>query len=178
MSARFQPSRSDGRSDRQVIYDLTHTSEPDSLWTYDELADALEVGLDGTVDRQRIYSAVKAANRELLTRERRYLAVVKRKGYRMLRANEHLPVALNRKSSAVTQLARGVELLRNAKISELTEAQRHLHQGQLMIMGSLHAAILDSERRHDRTEAVLDQIRAQQEEVASRLAALEAQQTD
>lgn len=178
MSEPFQPSRSDGRSDRLVVYNLVADAEPETLLTYDELIRGLSEGLNFEVDRPRVYRAVAAANKTLLVEKSRYLGVVKNIGYRVLRTEEHLPAAIDRKSSAVSKLRQGMELLRNAKVEELTEAQRVLHQGQLLIMSGLHDAIQDSRHRHDRQESIIQELRDRQkanyEELRKRLDRLES----
>jgi uncharacterized Ntn-hydrolase superfamily protein len=177
MSSPFAPSRADGRSDRQVIFDVVAEAEPETVFTYEALIEALSAGLDETVDRRRVYRAITNANKTLLHERSRYLSVVKNTGYRVLRADEHLPAAIDRKQSAVSKLKQGMELLRNAKIEELDEAQRVLHQGQLMIMSGLYDAVRESHRRHDKQERVIEDLRDRQradiEELSKRLDRIE-----
>jgi len=162
MSNPFEPTRPDGRSDRQVVFDLVSEAQPDTMFEYKVLIDVLSEGLGEEIDRRRVYRAVVNANKLLLHERSRYLGVVKNVGYRMLRADEHLPAAIGRKESAVSKLKQGMELLRNAKIEELDEAQRVLHQGQLLIMSGLYDAVRESHRRHDRQERVIEDMRARQ----------------
>lgn len=162
MPSPFESTRSDGRSDRQVICDLVGDNPPETLFDYDVLIAALAVGVDAEIDRRRIYRAITNANKTLLREKRLYLAVVANVGYRILRADEHLPVAIDRKNSAVLKLRQGMDLLRHARIEELPEAQRVLHEGQLMIMSGLYEAMRDSHRRHDKQEQVIDELRQRQ----------------
>jgi len=155
----FTASRPDGRSDRQVLYDLTSGAEPGTVFTYPALEAALNEGLEDPVGRERVYRAVAQANKTLLREKRRYLQVVKDIGYKMLRSDEHLPVALTKKDMAQTYLRKGIALLRNARLDELTDAQRTLHEGQLMILGGVYQAVQASEKRHDRQEEILDELR-------------------
>jgi hypothetical protein len=164
MPSPFESTRADGRSDRRVIYDLVGDNPPETLFDYDTLTAALAVGVDATIDRRRIYRAVTNANRTLLREKRLYLAVVANVGYRILRADEHLPVAIDRKHSAVAKLRQGMDLLRHARIEELPEAQRVLHEGQLMIMSGLYDAMRESGQRHDRQEQVIEALRQRQRE--------------
>lgn len=159
MTELFTASRDDGRSDRQVIYDLTHEAEPETVFTYAQLVDALSEGLNVDVKRQRIYRAITAANKTLLREKRRYLQVIKDVGYKVLRSDEHLPVALTKKDTAQSYIRKGIALLRHARLDELTEAQRTLHEGQLLILSGFDQAIRDSERRHERQEQVIDELR-------------------
>lgn len=159
----FTASRPDGRSDRQVIYDLASNADPETVFKYVALEDALNEGLDTKVQRERVYRAVGAANKTLLREERRYLQVVKDVGYKVLRSDEHLPIALTKKDMAQTYLRKGIELLRHARLDELTEVQRTLHEGQLMVLGGVYQAVRASERRHDRQEQVIDELRSRVE---------------
>lgn len=173
MSKLFQPSRADGRSDRQVVYDLVVSGEPESFYSYDTLLDALEEGLEERPDRARAQRAVAAANKVLLRERRRYLSVVRNRGYRMIGAEEHLPVALGQKGRAETYLRKGLDLLKHARLDELSEAQRTLHEGQLMVMAGVYQAVKASERRHDRQEELIAEVRRQQDEIRERLNRLE-----
>lgn len=153
--APFTPSRADGRSDRRVIFELVQGASPGDTFDYDKLSAALAEGLDAEIGRDRVYRAVGAANKTLLQRERRYLDVVKGTGYRVISADEHLPVALANKDRAQGYLKRGIDLLRNVHADELSPAQRTLHEGQLLILGGLYQATRESSRRHDRSEALI-----------------------
>ena len=106
----FAPRRADGRSDRQVIYDLVQGAEPDTVFRYDALESALREGTDGDgITRQAVYAAVTAANRTLLREKRRALRGVPRLGYRVARADEHVELALMRKDRAQIQIKRGLD---------------------------------------------------------------------
>ncbi|MGH3518825.1 MAG: hypothetical protein ACRDQ7_15685 [Haloechinothrix sp.] len=159
MTKPFTASRPDGRSDRQVIYDLARPADPDITFTYIQLEAALNEGLEQPVARGRIYRAVAAANKTLLRETRRYLQVVKDIGYKVLRADQHLEVAKKKKGMAQTYLKKGIALLRHARLDELTDAQRDLHEAQLMIIGGLYQAVRESEQRHDRQEQIIDDLR-------------------
>jgi hypothetical protein len=172
----FQPSRDDGRSDRRVVYDLTHDAEPGMTFTYKELIEALEEGLDTPVARDRVYRAVGAANTTLLREHRRYLGVVENVGYRVIHSEEHLPVSLQKKDRAQSYLKRGIELLRHARLDELTQAQRTLHEGQLMILSGIHSAVQDSARRLDRTESLIEDLLKSDQQIQERLDRLEGPQ--
>jgi len=174
MTATFQPSRSDGRSDRQVLYDLCHAHPVETVWTHDELLDALRQGLDDpdTVTKPRLYQAVGMANRDLLRECHRYLSVVRHKGYRLIRSDEHLPVALAKKNRAQIQIMRGIAVLQGTAVDELSPTQRALHEGQLMIMSGLHMSIVDTQRRQSRADALLAKVQAEQAASAEDVAAL------
>lgn len=155
----FTASRPDGRSDRQVVYSLAQAADPDTTFRYADLEAALNDGLEFPVSRERVYRAVAAANKTLLREERRYLQVVKDVGYKVLRSDEHLPVALAKKDMAQTYLKKGIELLRHARLDELTDAQRTLHEGQLMVLGGVYQAVQHVEKKQHRTEQILKEFR-------------------
>lgn len=169
MTTPFRPSRDDGRSDRQVIYDLTHNAEPGSTYTYRELAEALQNGLSQPVSRGRIYRAVAQANKTLQHEHNRYLGVVRDVGYRMLRSDEHTDVALRRKDRARTQLARGKEILVHTKLGELDAAQRDLHERQLMLLSALCGAVDDLGKRQERSEQLIEDLLKKNRTIQERL---------
>lgn len=169
----FQASRVDGRSDRRVIYDLAENADPDTVFTYAELIEALQEGTDRDITRSHVYAAVGAANKGLLADQKRYLGVVGGEGYRVIRADEQLGAALVKKDRAQGYLKRGIDLLRNARLDELDAAQRTLHEGQLMIMAGLHQAIQESERRHERADRLIQGLLESSKEIQERLENLE-----
>jgi hypothetical protein len=169
----FQASRADGRSDRRVIYDLAETAEPDTVFTYTELLEALQEGTDREITRSHIYAAVGSANKNLLDDQKRYLGVVTGVGYRVIRADEQLSAALVKKDRANGYLKRGIDLLRNARLDELDAAQRTLHEGQLMIMAGLHQAIQESDRRHNRADQLIKGLLESNQQIQERLSNLE-----
>lgn len=158
MAHRFAATRNDGRSDRQVIYDLVRDAEPETQFSYGDLIGALSEGLDHKVKRDRVYRAVASTNKLLLREQKRYLSVVENEGYRVIRADEHLPVALGRKDRAETHLRAGMELLRNARLDELSDQQRTLHEGQLLILGGLVQAMHEQARRQDHADKLIEDL--------------------
>jgi hypothetical protein len=158
VSRPFAPSRPDGRSDRQVIFDLARDAEPDTGFTFDQLTAALSEGLASEVDRSRVYRAVADGNRTLLRERKRYLNNVPGVGYRVIYTSEAVSVALNKKGRAEAFLQRGLAVLKNARLDELDPAQRTLHEGQLLIMAGLYEATRQSERRHSRSEALIAEL--------------------
>ncbi len=154
----FVPSRSNGRSDRQVIYDLLQDAEPESLFTYDALERVLSEGLTEPVSRDRIYRAASAGNRTLLKSKQRCLRVVRGTGYRVARADEHLEVARTFETSAQRKIRRGLDVLRDTRIDELTPTQRSIHEGHLLITAGLYQAVQAVSRRQDQQEQVIQGI--------------------
>ncbi len=170
----FKASREDGRSDRRVIYDLAVDADPDTIFTYDDLLAALSAGTDRQITRAHVYPAVSAANKALLDDRKRYLTVVAKHGYRVIHAHEHHGAALVKKERANGLLKRGIDLLKNVRLDELDAAQRTLHEGQLMIMAGLHQAIQESDRRHKRTDELIQGLLDSNRQIQERLDHLES----
>lgn len=171
----FTPSRVDGRSDRRIVFELAQDAEPDTMFDFSALEESLQEGVDHKITRARISRAVRDANKAILREKKRFLASVPGHGYRMIRADEHLPVAINRKERAEAQIKAGIDLLKNVHLEELSDTQRTLHVGQLMIMDGVYRLTQASEKRHARTDKVLEEIRKQQDEIAQRLVKLESE---
>lgn len=167
MTARapFEASRDDGRSDRVVMYEAVSGAEPDTFFGYERLIEILSEGLSDPVDRARVYRAVNAANKTLLRENKRYLSVVRGEGYRVARTDEHLPMALAKKDAAQGYLRKGIELLRHSRLDELSEAQRTLHEGQMLILSGLYHAVVASEKRHEKQEGIIDELRQRMDRI-------------
>lgn len=156
----FQASRADGRSDRQVIIDLAESAPPDTVFLFDDLLAALREGVpeEREIDLKHVYQAVITANKALLADSHRYLVNERGIGYRVARAEEHTELAVNRRNKAEDNLSQGLELLRQARVDELTDSQRLLHQGQLMIIGGLVDHMRATNRRLDRQERLIQDL--------------------
>jgi hypothetical protein len=161
----FTPSRADGRSDKRVVYELVKDAEPEDRFDYDQLQQVLEGGLDDEIERGRIYRAVAAANKLLLREEQRFLAVVKGVGYRVARADEHVPYSLVKKTRAERQLSAGIDLLQQVRYDELNEAEKRLAQGTLLVFDGFYRAIKSSENRHDLQETTISALTKRVEEL-------------
>lgn len=155
----FQPSRADGRSDRQVVYEMMQDAEPNTVFDFDRIADALQVGVAETVTHQRACSAARAANRTLLREKQRSVTVVRGLGYRVIAANEHMGVAVTRRRRAESQIRAGIGMLRGCRLDELSEPQRTLHEGQLLVMSGVYEAVKHVNSRQDRQEKVIDRLK-------------------
>lgn len=155
MAEPFTASRPAGRSDKRVVFDLVKDADPETTFKYDDLKTALEADLDVEVGRDRIYRAVQAANKVLLREERRVMSVVRGVGYRVARADEHVGLSMLRKGRAETQLAAGVDLLRQVRYDELNDAERQLAEGTLLVFDGFYRAIKSSENRHNRQEETI-----------------------
>lgn len=153
MNMLFRPTRPDGRSYRDVAIDALKDRPPESLVTYEELAAALD--LDPSADVSKIRSIVRAAIKPLLDLHRRGLSNVPGKGYRILPARENMVVASGHRSKADRAMGRAVAFLQGANRDEMTETERRLHDGQLMIMQAIHASHQHLDKRMNKIEALL-----------------------
>jgi hypothetical protein len=160
MRKNFEPSRADGRSDAQVILDLCGDVAPDTAFTHGQIIEALEAGLDKRVTRQRVYAAVAAGNKRLLKQKQRYLRVVRGVGYRVIRADEHLDTALSKTDSAEAMYRKGLAILKDARMDELTPTQKALHEGQFMLLGAVYRQMRDVHNRQKRHDGVLAELKA------------------
>jgi hypothetical protein len=156
----FKASRDDGRSDRRVVFELVQNAEPDTMFGYDELISALSEGLDDDIRRERVYRAVAQGNKALLRNRSRYLQVVPGRGYKVLRADEHLPVALKKKDSAESVMRRGAELLDHVKLGELDPDMRKTVEGNRLMFAGIIGALKHSEQRHDRAESLIEELKS------------------
>jgi hypothetical protein len=154
----FEPSRPTGLSDKEVIYQLVESANPDDLFTYDVLIESLSEGLPKPADKSRVYKAVGAANRVFLTERSRYLAVVRNSGYRVITAAEHGRIATKKRETANRYIKRGVAVLQHVRLDELTPTQRQLHEGQLMIMTGLMLSTQSIEARQSRMEKLIEDL--------------------
>lgn len=172
-ATRFQTARTDGRTDSQVIYDLTQAAEPETVYPYQDLIDALQEGVDRPIGRERVGGAVRAANRLLLSERRRYLGSIRNVGYRVLRSDEHLPTAITKKRCAEGHIERGLSLLRQVRLDELEPTYRTLHEGQLMVMAGIYQVMQASARRHAQQEQLIvtlqDRIQRIEERIEGRI---------
>lgn len=169
----FEPSREDGRSDRQVVYDFVKDAEPGTLFLYDDLRGELEHGVAVEITRQRIGRAARAASRLLLKADERALQAVPGHGYRVAHARDHITMAQAHQSRAHTHTETSLTLVTNVREVELTAVERELVRGLRIVLGSIGQMMAASERRQDRFEKVLEEIRRQQGDFADRLAKVE-----
>jgi len=156
----FEVSREDGRSDKQVVFDFVSPYDRGTFFTYDELANALQEGLavKSSVSRAKIAAAVNNANSMLLRERRRVLRSVRGRGYRLAEASEHVALAAQRRTRAESQISKGLDVVRYTDVSDLTPAQRALHEGQMLIMGGLWTAVRGLTQRQANTETVLQEV--------------------
>ncbi|MGW0837541.1 hypothetical protein [Streptomyces prunicolor] len=146
--------------------------------TYEQAADTL--GLDPADDRKAIHSAMRGAGRKLLAKDGRALRVVPDVGYRVAAANEHITLARERKKRANTQMSTGLDVLSGTDLTGLSAEARDAVLAERSSFSRIVDFIVASDRRQQKTEAAVEEIKGQvtrtaeeTAEVRERLARLE-----
>lgn len=157
MSARFEPSREDGRSDRQVVVDLVEEHQPDDVLSHAEILAALREGTDREIGPEHVYRAAGAASRWLIKNEKKALVTMRGQGYRISVPDDFHSLTLVRRDRASTQLNRGREVLENAPLDGMTEAVREAMVPLTILIGGAYAQLHAHQQRLKRHEgAILD----------------------
>jgi hypothetical protein len=156
---RFDVTRSNGRSNAQVVIDLVKDGEPGVLYSYAQIAQALEQLADRTFDVPHVRAAVIGACPRLLKEYQRALHNVRLVGYRLAFASEHSRLALFRRRRADVQLRYGLRLLQHVRWEEMDENTRRAHQGHLMVTQAIVANQHALERRMNAVEQAIDTLR-------------------
>lgn len=155
----FITARLDGRSDRRVIADLIEAGQANDLYTYAQLADALQKDAPGrSITRQTIAQAVRAANKISLVECSRLLQAVPRVGYRIAAAEDHRMLALDRRRRADNQIRMAVHTLQHVRWDEMEPTAREAHRATLTLMAGIWQAVESMKQRQDRMEKVLESI--------------------
>jgi len=154
----FQPSRADGRSDRQVVYALFAEVPPDTTVGHDAIEAALDEGVDAVIDRKRVYEAVGKARKTLLKERRRYAVAVPGVGYRVIRADEHRVVAMERQDRAAREVRTGLAIVNGTRLEELDPANRRLHLAYQQVLAHLVGWVASVRQRQDDIDEALASI--------------------
>jgi len=157
----FKLIRSDGRSNSQVIMDLVDGKEPGTVFTYQELIEALMVNTERDQDyaKEDVQRIVVAACPRLLREQSRALHNVPMVGYRIAPAAYHVTIASHRKERADKQLLRGVQVLQKVRWDEMNDNQRMAHEGQLLVASALYQQMTCHERRLSAIELAIKNAR-------------------
>lgn len=155
--ALFKIRRPDGRSNQQVVIDEVGDAEPGKLFTFDDIKGILD-HIGNEFDRRRIGGVVRQANLRLLKEFKRELISVRDLGYKVAEAREHVRLASARERSADRQIARGLRTLQHVRFEELTENERTMHVGHLMITQGLHSNMRALVDRQSKQDAMLSEL--------------------
>lgn len=147
-------SRPTPRTD--IICDLFARAE---MVTYEEAAEAL--GLHAGHDRKSIANAMRAAGRKILASDGRALRVVPDVGYRLAAPNEHITLARERKKRANTQMSTGLDVLSGTNLTGLSQEAREAVLAERNSFSRIIDYIVAQDRRQQRTDAVVEEIKGQ-----------------
>lgn len=146
--------------------------------TYEEAGEALN--LDPLGDRKAIHDAMRAAGKKLLAKDGRALRAVPDTGYRLAAPNEHITLARERKKRANTQMSTGLDVLSGTDLTGLSPEARDAVLAERSSFSRIVDFIVASDRRQQKTEAAVEEIKGQVSrtaeetaEVKQRLARLE-----
>lgn len=151
----FEISRSNGKSDGEVLAEVIAQARPGELMTYDDLSARLSEGTGRRYQWHDVQSVIYRTERKLATEQCRALINVRGQGYRIAMAGEHQMIAGRKKDRAGTLLRRGLTVLQHVDWDSMDANARKAHEGQLMVMGALHSAMQGLDARLKRIEDVI-----------------------
>lgn len=146
----FKPAGEQARW--KYLYDLLKVTDEDQVLTYDEMAAALN--LDPLEDRMSIRAALYRAAKELEEVDRRAVAVVPNRGYRVVRPKEHVELARRQHTRSTKALVRGHSKATNVDLSKVDPETRKALE---MMAGAL-AMQMDMSRRIDKRMSERDKV--------------------
>lgn len=155
--SRFAITRTSGKSDAEVLAERISRANPGDLLSYSELAGELGEGSGRAYERADVQASVARAERKIATELSRALVNVRGQGYRIALASEHQMIAGRKKDRAETMLKRGLTIMQNVDWAAMDENSRKAHEGQLMVIGAVHAAMVGLDRRMQRIEKTLSE---------------------
>jgi len=161
----FDTRRADGSSNQEVIVNLVCGAEPGTVYTYDELTESLEDGTDRTYDRRMVQSVVRLAKLRLLREHRRTLTVVPNVGYRVAHARDHRGIASDQSKRGERQMRRALATMENARLEEMTTAERELHIAQCAINAAVYAEQRRLTSRQNRTDTIIARLTSRVEQL-------------
>lgn len=147
--------RVDGRSNQEVIVDMVCSGTPGEVYTYERLQEVLCDGTDREFDRRAVQAVVRLAKLRLLREHRRTLTVVANVGYRVAHAREHRGIATDQTRRGTRQMRKALHTMENARIEEMTAAERELHTAQCAINSMLYQEQQRILNRQARTEDII-----------------------
>jgi hypothetical protein len=155
MATSFAVTRSDGKSNSDVVLALVHSVPPGHVFTYEELCTALNSGTQRKYTIDEMQNAVRGSARRLLREEQRVLHCIKKIGYRVALASDHNRLAMGRVRKADVQMKWGLETLKNVRWNEMYENTRKATEGTLMVVGAIYENQRSMEKRLNAVEAAI-----------------------
>mgnify|MGYP001564364509 CR=1 FL=1 len=154
----FAIVRVGGRSNSQVICDLTAGAEPGTVFSYGEIGRALASGTDRSYDTVAVRSAAVSATNMLEAVHKRTLQNVRGVGYRVALAKEHMGLASLRQDKASRQIRKALSILRNVRYDEMDENTRKAHEGHLMLTSAIYENQMALDKRMLRAELAIESL--------------------
>lgn len=151
----FKITRSDGRSNQQVLLDLMQGKPPGTVFKYEELAEELSRESNHQYSTSDVKAVAHRMYVRLLKEQGRALHNIRNVGYRLAPAALHVTLANERKWKADRQMLRGYQTLQHVRWDEMNENERRAHEGQLLIVGALYQQMRALEKRQDSIEEAI-----------------------
>lgn len=156
----------------RALYDLLVTASVDSVVTYDQMGEAVNLHPDD--DRHAIQMALRRAAQEFEEADKHALVAIPNVGYRVVEAREHLTLAKDQQRRASRALARGHSKVVNVDATGVNPEVRHA----LMVVAQALSMQMDMSRRLDvrqsNLERVVQVVTAKQERSDEEVADLKA----
>lgn len=154
----FKITRTNGRSNAEVLAAVVAASEPGRILSYDELAGILGEGTDRAWKRVDVQQAVNGGRRYVLRQTRRDLVSLRGTGYQVSRASEHVAISKRRERKAGNQMARAVEVLQNTPIGELSSAQAMEHDAHLAVTAIIAQQVMRLTRKQHQQDDLISNL--------------------
>jgi len=150
-------TRLSGKSNSEVICEHVADAPPDTSFSYDDLRTVLQADTTQKYSNAMICGAVRQANTRLLRLHQRELRNVRKLGFRLVPAREHMALATLRQGKADKQLRRGLLTLKNVRWHELDSNARAAHEGQLILAAAIYGQVQALRHRQDKHEQVIEE---------------------
>lgn len=147
------------KSHRELLIEAVDAATPDTILTYESLASLLNVD-----SRAGVQGAVNGAKRSVEVNTSKALVAVKNIGYRIVRPDEHVALAVLHQKKSRRQVKRAKSKVDHIDLSALSQDQRTA----VIAAGMVLAAQQDFERRADLRYAKKEELRAFMSEASSR----------
>lgn len=151
-------SRENGKPDYVIIYELFHKLKPGTKLRHDEIINALQEGTVRTITMDNVYAAVSRANDVLLEKHQYCLVPIRGEGYRIIHANEHVKVALNKKKTAANYIKKGMKILKETRLNELSDKERAYHIEQSILLQQNYQTITFYEEDKAARDSIINQV--------------------
>lgn len=158
MSHLFTPKRADGIAEHRLVADFVLEHAIGDTITYKHIAALLG---HEEVDRRRLQTIARRANRELRRNHQRSLEAVVNTGYRILHPSEHVMQARRYQDRSRRSMKTGVQVLRATDLNQLSVAEQQQTVAAMMVMGRLVQAMESLDRRQRRSEELIEGLRSQ-----------------